>query len=103
MGTYLFTLDWSDGDYNELRFGFAESPSQHKTGHVISLYDGNYSIQPNNRIKVFDPSFCTKREWVIERLLNEQNYSVERSPKVITDDTNKYNYELVSSEHEDEK
>lgn len=103
MGTYLFTLDWSDGDFNELRFGFSEAAGQHKAGHVISLEDGNYAIQPNNRIKVFDPSFCTKKEWVIERLLNEKNYSVETTPKFITDDTNNYHYELTPSESSDGK
>jgi len=99
MGTYLFTLDWTEGDFNELRFGFSEAPGQHKAGHIISLDDGNYAIQPNNRIKVFDPSFCTKKEWVIERLLNEQIYSVEKSPKFITEDSKKYHYDLVSSEY----
>ena len=94
LGKYLFTLDWSNGDYNELRYGFAESPGQHKTGHVIQLDNGNYAIQPNNRIKVFDPSFAVKKEWVIERLLNEQIFSVEDTSKFITEDSNKYHYEV---------
>jgi hypothetical protein len=102
MGTYLFTLDWADGDYNELKFGFSEKPSQHKAGHVLSLDDGNYAIQPNNRIKVFDPSFCVKKEWVIERLLSNQNYSVEKSPKFITEDTEKYHYDVVPSDYKGE-
>ena len=29
-GTYLFTIDWCAGDYNELDFGYAEKPDQHK-------------------------------------------------------------------------
>ena len=25
IGTYLFTIDWGPGDYNELDFGYAEA------------------------------------------------------------------------------
>ena len=94
VGKYLFTLDWSNGDYNEFRFGFAESAGQHKTGHLIELENGNYAIQPNNRIKVFDPSFTVKKDFVIERLLNIHTWSVENAPKFITEDSEKYNYEI---------
>jgi len=96
-GTYLFTLDWSNGDFNELRFGFAEAPGQHKTGHVIQLENGNYAIQPNNRIRVFDPSFSVKKEFVIERLLNNKTYSVETTSKFITEDSEKYFYNVEES------
>jgi hypothetical protein len=53
-GRYLFTLDWSEGDFNELDFGYASKPDQHKCGHVIQLDNGNFAIQPNNRMRVFD-------------------------------------------------
>jgi len=95
QGIYLFTLDWSDGDFNELRFGFAENPGQHKTGHVIKLDNGNFAIQPNNRVIIFDPSFATKQgELVIERKLNTHLYSVETSSKWMTEDSENYHYQV---------
>ena len=35
-GKYLFTIDWCAGDFNELNFGYAEKPDQHKCGHVLA-------------------------------------------------------------------
>ena len=52
-GKYLFTIDWCAGDFNELNFGYAEKPDQHKCGHVLQLEDGNFAIQSNNSLKIF--------------------------------------------------
>ena len=94
-GNYLFTLDWAHSDYNELNFGFSEHPDQHKAGHVIKLDNGNFAIQPNNRIRVFDPSFATKPdELLLERKINSHIYTVENIPKWITEDSNNYEYKI---------
>lgn len=93
FGTYLFTLDWAHSDYNEINFGFSENPDQHKCGHVIKLDNGNFAIQPNNRIRVFDPNFATKQgQTVIERKVNTHIWTAENSPKWITEDTDNYEY-----------
>ncbi|MDF2424017.1 MAG: hypothetical protein OPY03_01815 [Nitrosopumilus sp.] len=94
-GEYVFTLDWSNGDYNSLRFGFAEEAGQHKAGHVLKLDDGSFAIQPNNRLKMFDPSFAVKKEMVCERLLNSHKWSVEKTSKFITEDSDKYDYDVI--------
>lgn len=54
VGTYMFTFSWWGST-------FAEQPGEggFKRGHVIQLDNGNYAIQPNNRIKWHDPSFVT--------------------------------------------
>jgi hypothetical protein len=75
-GTYQFTFDWYGNEA-------AESPGEsgHKSGHFIALDDGNYVIQPNNRILWSEPSFVTRpidpnnmppfktntRKWLTER------------------------------------
>jgi len=93
FGTYLFTLDWAHSDFNEINFGFSENPGQHKCGHVIELDNGNYAIQPNNRIKIFDASFVTKpNEILIERKVNSHIYTVENCPKWVTEDSDNYEY-----------
>ncbi len=93
-GRYLFTLDWADPQ----GMTFAEQPGQHKCGHVIELDEGNYAIQPNNRLRVFDPSFTTKfGDNVIERLLSDRVYTVEQSPKWLLSSDDRYDYETSPS------
>ena len=83
-GKYLFTLDWTIGDFNELNFGYADVPGQHKCGHVIELDDGNYAIQPNNRLKVFETEFVdTPDKNIVNRLVNTHKWSVETDEKWI--------------------
>ena len=96
-GKYLFTLDWCNGDYNELDFGYSQKPDQHKCGHVIELDDGNYAIQPNNRLRIFDPSLAVDpNEILIHRLVNTKTWSVEDTSKWITaeDEEGSYDYDL---------
>lgn len=94
VGRYLFTLDWASPDGQ----GTAELPGQHKCGHVLELEDGNYAVQPNNRLRAFNPSFTTKwdRFPLVERLLSDRIYTVEQYPKWATSDDERYDYELGS-------
>jgi hypothetical protein len=104
-GKYLFTLDWHNPDYNRLDVGYSETPSQHKCGHVIQRDDGNFAIQPNNRVLLFEPSFTTKDKLVIDRLVNTHLYDVEDASKWVTEDSNKFYYDIrekTSSEKEKE-
>jgi hypothetical protein len=102
LGKYLFTLDWSEGDFNELDFGYASKPDQHKCGHVIEMDNGNFSIQPNNRLRVFDSNMGV--DWskppLINRLVNTKVWSVEDQPKWTTTETEvgQYNYEYKDTE-----
>ena len=105
-GTYLFTIDWCPGDYNELNFGYSEKPDQHKCGHVIELDDGNYAIQPNNRLRVFDPSLAADpSENLINRLVNTNTWSVETTSKWITDEHEEgsYDYHYTNLEEKNGK
>jgi hypothetical protein len=102
-GNYLFTIDWSAGDYNELNYGYAEMPDQHKCGHVIELEDGNYAIQPNNRLKVYDSNMGIDiNKNMIDRLVNTKIWSVEDTAKWITTEKEKgsydYDYEKLKDE-----
>ena len=94
-GTYLFTLDWSQEDKNITDVGFSEIPGQHKCGHVIKLDNGNFAIQPNNRIRAFEPSFVTKPgQNIIERKLGTSMWSVENTSKWVFSDDDRYDYEV---------
>ena len=50
FGEYLFTIDWCHPETNILDVEHSEIPHEHKCGHVLALDNGNYAIQPNNRI-----------------------------------------------------
>jgi hypothetical protein len=76
-GKYLFTLDWHNPDSNRLDDGYSETPNEHKCGHVIQRDDGNYAIQPNNRVRVFEPSFANQKDLVIGRIINDRIWDVE--------------------------
>ncbi len=80
---------------NELDFGYAEKPDQHKCGHVLQLDNGNYAIQPNNRLRVFDASMGTDldKKPVINRLVNTKRWPVETSSKWITDEHEEGSYD----------
>jgi hypothetical protein len=62
-GEYLFTIDWAHPDSNILDSEHSEIPHEHKCGHVLALDNGNYAIQPNNRILWNVPSFTTSTHW----------------------------------------
>ncbi len=97
-GTYMFTLDWHTPESNLMDSGYSEVAGQHKCGHVIQRDDGNYAIQPNNRIKLLDPSFTTKVDAnLIERQIGTRKYGVENADKWMTEDNNNYNYTIDSS------
>lgn len=52
-GSYMMTFDWySNPSSNE--------PTQYKCAHMIKLDNGNFALQPNNRLMWKDMSFTTK-------------------------------------------
>jgi hypothetical protein len=63
-GNYLMTFDWYSNPYSE-------EPTQYKAAHLIKLDDGNFTLQPNNRLMWRDMSFVTrpfpqKPDWKID-------------------------------------
>ena len=93
-GKYLFTLDWHNPDSNILDDGYSENPGQHKCGHVIQRDDGNFAIQPNNRVRLYEPSFVTKPDLLLHRLVNTNKWDVESYDKWVLEDSNAYNYDI---------
>lgn len=94
-GKYLFTLDWHQPDHNLLDSGYSENWGQHKCGHVIALDNGNFAIQPNNRVRLFDPSFTVKTQPVIDRILNTHPFAVEDATKWVSEDSDRYDYDII--------
>jgi hypothetical protein len=95
FGTYMMTFDWAAEDKNIADLSFSEVPGQHKCGHLIKLDNGNFAIQPNNRVKLYDPSYVTKPgQMIIQRFLNTHNWTVEDQNKWVLSDDDKYDYDV---------
>lgn len=97
-GRYVFTLDWHHPDLNLSDSGYSENSGQHKCGHLIARDDGNYAIQPNNRVRLFDPSFTTAKDLLIDRILNTHDFGVEDADKWMTEDSENYYYEIKKND-----
>lgn len=100
-GRYLFTLDWGSEDEGMVDYSLAEVPSQHKCGHFIAMDNGNFAIQPNNRLRVHDPSFCVKPDQlVIHRKYNTTLWTAERNDRWVTPDTDIMEYDHTDRDTE---
>lgn len=80
-GGYVMTFDWWGN-------GFSDEPSQHKTAHLIKLDNGNFALQPNNRIRWHDAAF-TKPFTLKERpdyKVNTHIFTAERDREVVDDE-----------------
>jgi hypothetical protein len=105
QGKYLFTLDWHAPERNIIDLAYSETPSEHKCGHVILRDDGNFAIQPNNRVLMFEPSMTTKTDngLLIERLVNTRKWDVEDADKWTVEDSNKFYYSGEEKESKSNK
>ena len=89
-GEYVTTLDWCGNEASE-------SPGEggHKTGEVLRLDNGNFAIQPNNRILWREPSFITKPldpANLPRYRTNSHVWRVERTAKWTTEDNDAFFY-----------
>ena len=98
-GMYMFTLDWHHPYNNIPDTNYSTNSANHKCGHVIMREDGNIAIQPNNRIRLWDPSHTTKKGQVlIERLVSDDIWGVEDGSKWLTSDDDKYDYDITNTD-----
>jgi len=97
-GNYMFTIDWSSNDFdNDLTL--SEDPSEHKSHHVIELYDGQIAIQPNNRILWSEPSFVTKKYNGEKYIVNKKYWDAENDQSWVTSDSEEYFYSTKLNEN----
>ena len=95
-GEYLFTIDWAHPEPNILDVDHSEIPQEHKCGHFIALDNGNYAIQPNNRILWHVGNFTTKKEWPDYKTQTSE-WSVENKDWT-TDDTDRMFYDIIQKD-----
>ena len=95
-GEYLFTIDWAHPEPNILDVDHSEIPQEHKCGHFIALNNGNYAIQPNNRILWHVGNFTTKDEWPDYKTQTSE-WNVE-TKDWSTDDTDRMFYDIIKKD-----
>ena len=91
-GEYLFTIDWAHPEPNILDTEHSEIPQEHKCGHVLALDNGNYAIQPNNRILWNVPSFTTAIHWPDYKV--QSSYWNVENKNFISEDSDNMFYEI---------
>jgi hypothetical protein len=91
-GEYLFTIDWCHPESNILDTEHSEIPHEHKCGHVLALDNGNFAIQPNNRI-LWNISNFTTRDDIPDYKVQTTEWNVENKGW-ITEDTDKMFYKI---------
>ena len=92
FGEYLFTIDWCHPESNILDTEHSEIPHENKCGHVLALDNGNYAIQPNNRI-LWNISNFTTRDDIPDYKVQTTEWNVENKGWV-TEDTDKMFYKI---------
>ena len=93
---YLFTIDWCLGQ--QYHSGYGEMAGGHKCGHFFEGEDGQYFLQPNNRVLWMDGgyfisrTFDTKPNWTVF----SKEFSCENTGSRWTSESNedKYFYEF---------
>ncbi len=93
-GTYMWTFDWHGS-------ALAEDPGEaaHKSGHMIQLDTGHFTVQPNNRLLVREPSFVTRPldpEHLPAYKTNTQAWLCERGDKWVTSDDDRFFYGVTT-------
>jgi hypothetical protein len=92
-GKYFATINWGSNDINT-DITLAEDPSEHKSHHIIVLDNGQIALQPNNRIRWYEPSFVTKEfPAKPDYLVCNEFYNVEDQDKWKTEDSDRMFYD----------
>ena len=94
-GQYLWTFDFS-GEHPNLDFSLAEEPSEHKCLHFIALDNGCYALQPNNKVRWYEPTLITKPfPEHPDYKVATQAYDCERGDDWHTEDSDRWAYDIV--------
>lgn len=99
-GTYMFTIDSAEPDFNVLNVGLSETPHEHKSHNIIKLENGQYACQPNNRILWSNQSFIASPDKLLKPDLKVSSrvWSVERNAQSYVEGEGDYLYDIVSSD-----
>lgn len=93
-GEYMFTIDSCHSEPNELNTTLSETSEEHKSFNIIKLNNGQFSAQPNNRIKFYDQSLTPSELLTPKFKTPTRIYTCEDGEKWYTKDDGQYFYEI---------
>ena len=102
-GAYLFTVDWAHPESNIIDTDHSEIPQEHKCAHILSLENGNYAAQPNNRLIWSIPSFTVRDDIPYDWKTQTTEWNVEDDMKWKTEDSDKFFYDMETTKPETAK
>jgi len=92
-GEYMFTLDGANPDPRVPDFGFSETPDEHKSYNLLKLDNGQFALQPNNRVLFFDNALAHKELKMPDFKVCTHKYTVEDKAKWRLGSTSTVNYD----------
>jgi hypothetical protein len=97
-GVYYATINWGSNDINT-DITLAEDPLEHKSHHIILLDNGQIALQPNNRVRWYEPSFVTKEfPSKPDYLVNNTWFNCEGFDKWHTEDSDVMFYDNIDAD-----
>lgn len=100
-GNYEFTIDWAHPEPNILDVEHSEVPDEHKCAHLLRLDNGNFALQPNNRI-LWNISNFTVRGNVPDYKVQSSKWNAENSGR-IAEDSNRMFYKIFNKDKDYEE
>lgn len=95
-GRYLWSFQWGSDMTHQIDLTLAVDPTEHKSGHFIMLDNGMFAIQPNNRIRFYEPSHVTKPfPDKPTYKVNTDEWNCEAYSKWATESTDNWAYDLT--------
>ena len=99
-GHYLFTIDFAHPESNIVDTDHSEIPHEHKCAHILTLENGNYAAQPNNRVIWSIPSFTVKDEVPYDWKTQTYDWTVENTTQWRTEDSDRFFYGIEETKDE---
>lgn len=92
-GEYMFCIDSCNPDPRIADVTFSESAEEHKSFNVIRLDNGQFALQPNNRMRIFDPALTHEQLRTPDFHVSTRIWRVENTAKWRLGDTTTVTYD----------
>jgi hypothetical protein len=88
-------MQWGSDITHGIDLSLAVDPAEHKSAHFIELDNGEYALQPNNRLRWFEPSHVTKPyPEKPDYKVNTDEWNCEAFDKWATEDSDSWAYNV---------
>jgi hypothetical protein len=93
-GNYILTIDNCYSNPNEFNNTLSETPNEHKSFNLIKLDNGQFTLQPNNRVLFYDQSLIASGVKIPDFKVSTKEFSCENGSKWSAGDDDKFFYDI---------